>query len=195
MVPAFSPAALRALSPVFFEMSYKLRDQWHALLTDPVVDVKAFKDQAAADVYSATRPEGETVVEVSSWLSKVTLDIIGMTGFGYAFNSLGGESNELANAFSGLASGGGSKMTAKKLLIQRILTNIISFAPLAPLTKRIPNRRLQEVRRAFGVMEDEARKIINQRRQEVADAGIDSLGGGKDLITLLRTSSSRSVRR
>lgn len=33
------------------------------------------------------------------WLSKATLDVVGLAGFGYQFNALAGENDELANAY------------------------------------------------------------------------------------------------
>jgi hypothetical protein len=45
---------------------------------------------------------GQAQVEILSWLSRVTLDIIGLTGFSYSFDALkfGEESNELGYAFA-----------------------------------------------------------------------------------------------
>lgn len=42
-------------------------------------DLKAFKDDETTKAYNDNRPEGEIVVELSQWLSKVTLDIIGIS--------------------------------------------------------------------------------------------------------------------
>lgn len=104
-------------------------------------------------------------------------------GFGYAFNSLAGESNELANAFGQLTSGGGGKLTAAKILISRVLGFLISYFPIA---RFLPNKRLQAVRNAFAVMESESKTIIATRRKEVEEAGPDSMAG-KDLMSILCT--------
>jgi hypothetical protein len=45
---------------------------------------------------------GKTEVEVLSWLSRATLDIIGLGGFNYSFDALkqGEEASELSSSFS-----------------------------------------------------------------------------------------------
>lgn len=186
MNPAFSAGALKELVPIFFECSYKLREKWYTLLNQDAVDVRAWKDNEAAQKYQATKPAGEIVMEVSAWTSKVTLDIIGLTGFGYEFNSVEGKSTELATAFSSLTSSGGSKMTASRLLIQRVLGQIIGFLPIA---RFIPNARLQAVRKAFTTMETEAMKIVTAKKKEAEEIGLGEKGG-KDLMTLLLRSNS-----
>lgn len=185
--PAFSPAAIRDLTPTFFELSYKLRDKWQTIVREGVVDERAFKDSATAHAYYAEKPApGHAVIEVSNWMSKVTLDIIGRTGFGYSFNSLDSAQNDLASAFNALASaGGGGKLTVSRLLVSRVLGAIINYIPVA---KYIPNERLQAVRKAFETMEVESTKIIAERRKEVEEAGEGS-GSGKDLISLLLKAS------
>ena len=74
-------------------------------------------------------------------------------------------------------------MTANKLLSGRILGTIINYVPLA---KHLPNARLQAVRKAFAIMEAKSKAIIADKRAEVFAAG--GIGGGKDLISLLRWS-------
>lgn len=70
------------------------------MISTSAVDFKAFKDEEAADKYESKKPEGEIVLDVSPWLSRMTLDIISLTGFGTEFNTLDGQSNQLADAFS-----------------------------------------------------------------------------------------------
>ena len=50
----------------------------------------------------ASPKSGEAQVEILSWLSRATLDIIGLAGFSYSFDALklGEESNELGYAFA-----------------------------------------------------------------------------------------------
>lgn len=187
MNPAFGPAALRALVPTFFALSYDLRDRWNTLIDDGAIDVTAWKSEAAANEYDATRTAGEIVVEIGKWMSRITLDIIGQTGFGYDFKSLAGESSELASAFSSLtsASGGGGKLTPTKLLTQRFLGSLVNKFP-AILTY-LPNKRIQAVKQSFAIMSRESQKILDTKRKEASEMGTDE-NGAKDLITLLRES-------
>ncbi|KAG8722655.1 hypothetical protein FRC09_005905 [Ceratobasidium sp. 395] len=78
--PAFGQPQIRALTPVFCEKANQLRD----ILLDQL----------------STNSNG-TTINVLQWLTYATLDIIGVAGFGYEFNSLrDGDEDELAKAFN-----------------------------------------------------------------------------------------------
>ncbi|GAB1525648.1 hypothetical protein RhiTH_008811 [Rhizoctonia solani] len=82
MSPAFSALHIRNLLPIFIAKSNQLRDIWMDKLHD--------------------KPAGETI-EVLSWLTRATLDIIGLAGFGYDFRSLEDEDkDELSKAYTEL---------------------------------------------------------------------------------------------
>ncbi|PPQ72758.1 hypothetical protein CVT24_012798 [Panaeolus cyanescens] len=81
MNPAFSAARIRDMTGIFIQKSIELRT---ALLLE------------------CAKGGGQADIEALSWLSKATLDIIGLAGFNYHFNALdpnAGE-NELTKAFS-----------------------------------------------------------------------------------------------
>lgn len=108
---AFSPAQIRDILPVFYSKARQLSDIFVKLATPPV----AAKAPAAVDV-----PPKQ--LDVLSWLSRATLDAIGLagkfmhnstalirsvwtdpySGFGYTFHSLDDDNNELAKAFSAI---------------------------------------------------------------------------------------------
>lgn len=67
------------------------------------------------------------------------------------------------------------------LMVARILGQVITAFPF--ILKYVPNARIKAVRAGFETMELESRKIVEQKKREVAEAG--NTGGGKDLITLL----------
>ncbi|KZT05294.1 cytochrome P450 [Laetiporus sulphureus 93-53] len=81
MNPAFGPAQIRELTGIFVEKSMQLRDIWSA-------EIAKHGEPARVDVLSG--------------LSKATLDVIGLAGFNYKFDSLNpeGKPNELSEAFS-----------------------------------------------------------------------------------------------
>ncbi|KAG6856730.1 hypothetical protein H0H87_001330 [Tephrocybe sp. NHM501043] len=81
MNPAFGPSQIRELNEIFLAKSQQLRDIWAATINE----------------------EGGTArIEILSWLSKTTLDIIGLAGFNYKFDALNDdqEQNELNAAFA-----------------------------------------------------------------------------------------------
>ncbi|KAJ8509529.1 hypothetical protein ONZ45_g8314 [Pleurotus djamor] len=80
--PAFGPAQIRDLTEIFVDKSIQLRDIW---------------------VSKANREGGSTRIESLSWLSRMTLDVIGLAGFNYKFHALDGDRpNELNQAFSAI---------------------------------------------------------------------------------------------
>ncbi|KZO98276.1 cytochrome P450 [Calocera viscosa TUFC12733] len=80
MNPSFSPGQIREVTPIFFDTANQLRDVLNAILSKaPGVD--------------------GLEVDVYSWVGRAALDIIGLAGFGYRFNALYDESNELFRAF------------------------------------------------------------------------------------------------
>uniref|UniRef100_A0A0W0G9B1 Cytochrome p450 n=2 Tax=Moniliophthora roreri TaxID=221103 RepID=A0A0W0G9B1_MONRR len=101
MNPAFGPAQIRQLTSIFTEKSNELRDVWKSEINEA--------------------ENGEARLDALSWLSRMTLDIIGLagmvladsrclqavnvidpTGFNYTFSSLSGKPNELNEAFTTL---------------------------------------------------------------------------------------------
>ncbi|KAF8823953.1 hypothetical protein HHX47_DHR9000464 [Lentinula edodes] len=80
MNPAFGVAQIRELTEIFVDESLHLRDIWLS--------------QIGAD-------NGPVRVDVQSWLSRMTLDVIGRAGFNHRFNALDStEPDELSKAFS-----------------------------------------------------------------------------------------------
>ncbi|ELU37459.1 cytochrome P450 [Rhizoctonia solani AG-1 IA] len=81
MNPSFGPVQVRELVPIFWQKSNKLRDAWVNLIK--------------------SGPEEHTIIDVLSWLSRATLDIIGVAGFDYEFSALdGNDEDELSKAFN-----------------------------------------------------------------------------------------------
>ncbi|CAE6439371.1 unnamed protein product [Rhizoctonia solani] len=82
MNPAFGALHIRNLLPTFAAKANQLRDIWGDMLHNS--------------------PEGETI-DVFPWLTRVTLDVIGLAGFGYDFRSLEDEDkDELSKAYTEL---------------------------------------------------------------------------------------------
>lgn len=85
MLPSFSPSSIRDLIPLFFESAESLK----AKMSDAVI---------AAD---------DQVLDVSVWLGKATLDIIGLGGFDHDFKALNSDQpGELEMAFKRMFAGG-----------------------------------------------------------------------------------------
>ncbi|GAA5971155.1 hypothetical protein JCM11641_004165 [Rhodosporidiobolus odoratus] len=185
--PAFGAGHLRELLPLFFEYSYKLRDIWKDLVTSDALDETAWKNAAAAEAYQAKHPEGEIVLEVSKWLSRLTLDIIGLAGFGYPFHALDQETTALGTAFTTMFSPrmASKPMTVGKVLVGRVIGTIAQALPILKIASWIPHPRFKAIRDGFRILQEESLKIIESKQGEVEKDGLESLRGSKDLIALL----------
>ncbi|KAF9256569.1 cytochrome P450 [Marasmius fiardii PR-910] len=81
LTPAFSNAALRRLTAVFYDSVYKLKTHWDSKLEN--------------------HPDGE-IIEVQEWMNHVALDSIGIAGFSHDFGSLDGKPSGVVEAFESL---------------------------------------------------------------------------------------------
>jgi hypothetical protein len=97
MNPAFSSSALRGFLPLFFDIAQKVCQQ-------PFNFLNFFPMLQMVNVWKAThhQDKASAVVDVSSWLTRTTLDIIGASGLGCSFNTIDGGGSELYNAYHNL---------------------------------------------------------------------------------------------
>ncbi|KAJ7693091.1 cytochrome P450, partial [Mycena rosella] len=163
--PAFGAPQVRELTSIFVDTSIQLRDIWAT---------------------QAAKAGGVARVEILSWLSKATLDIIGLAGFNYRINALGTESHEapdeLAEAFATVfASSSGSRAL-----------NMLKF--LVPAIHYIPTREAKIVRKAQETMMRIGAKLLAAAKRETVENGTFSTGHGRDLLTLLvRANTSKDI--
>lgn len=105
MNPSFSIAHIRDLMPMFHAKSAEVRppprekstSNW-SIGSIPLQPHVQLCDTWLCQV--SKHQSGETTIDVLKWLSRTALDMIGLVGFNYDFNSIAeGETNELAQAF------------------------------------------------------------------------------------------------
>ncbi|KAH8823452.1 cytochrome P450 [Flagelloscypha sp. PMI_526] len=78
LAPAFSSAAIRRVTEVFYDSSHKTKARWEAII------------DANGD---------EAVVDIHDWMNRISFDSIGIAGFGHDFNSLDGQPFAIADLF------------------------------------------------------------------------------------------------
>ncbi|KAI0357859.1 cytochrome P450 [Trametes cingulata] len=160
MNPAFGPAQIRELTTIFVEKAGELRDVWDA--------------QIPHDGSSAR-------IDVLQGLSKMTLDVIGLAGFNYRFDSLAGKPNELNQAFQEIFN------PSVGFSIFMILRNFI------PILDIFPDERSKRVDRAQEVMRRIGTQLIQEKKAEIRRELAEGKNGGverkdvqgRDLLTLL----------
>lgn len=83
LAPAFSASRLESFISIFQDASSKLVQRWN-------------------DELATSDPSNPSLINVTSWISRATLDIIGQAGFDVHFRSLDGAETELSRMYGGL---------------------------------------------------------------------------------------------
>ncbi|KAJ7496540.1 cytochrome P450 [Mycena latifolia] len=163
MNPAFGAPQVRELTGIFVEKSVELRDIWAA---------------------QASNAGGTARLDAVSWLSKATLDIIGLAGFNYHFNSLSGSesASELGAAFSAIFQAG------MRMNPIRILQTWI------PVFRVIPTKLDADIRTSQGTMNRIGRELLQESKNEMAQDGTFEKGRSRDLLSLLvRANTAKDI--
>ncbi|KAF7288326.1 Cytochrome P450 [Mycena chlorophos] len=160
MNPAFGAPQVRALTSIFVDKSLQLRDLWAAQTTET----------------------GSANVEALSWLSKATLDVIGLAGFNHDINSLGGAHDELAESFERIFGSGGEFSFIRLLQM------------LVPWFRRLPIDADTSVLDAQAKMKSIGRRLLAEAKREAVENGTFETGHGRDLLTLLvKANTSKDI--
>ncbi|QRW14203.1 cytochrome P450 family protein [Ceratobasidium sp. AG-Ba] len=154
MNPSFGPAQVRALVPIFWNKSNELRDIWLDLLKES--------------------PKGAAVINVMHWLSRATLDMIGVAGFDYHFNALkSDDEDELAKAFAKVFQGG------KGISVYHFIKARIPGGNL------LPNAREKMLLQNKAIMNRIGQRIVAEKKAALTqDLKTGSTAQGRDLLTL-----------
>jgi cytochrome P450 len=157
--PAFKTSNIKALNRLFEQKALALVD---ALNTD-------------ISGTSGKPHEGE--VDMSSYLRRSTLDIIGMAGLGLDFHCLSNPDNELATTYSHVFA------PSKAMQLYRVLTMLLPQWILNVL----PLKRNQELKEAVAVIRKYARDAIEQRKHSSGEKekSLDSTNLGKDTSDII----------
>ncbi|KAJ7501076.1 cytochrome P450 monooxygenase [Mycena galericulata] len=154
MNPAFGSGQIKSLTSFFLDKSLELRDIWTR--------------QVVSDS-EATR------VEVLSWLSKMTLDVIGLSGFGYQFDSLDpdGPPSKIHEAFARI-------MDSPSAARQGILRHAQLDLPLLRLLPLSSSKAFKDGRKQLFTL---GNKLLKESK--AAGDGSKSGSSGRDLFSLL----------
>ncbi|OSX60761.1 hypothetical protein POSPLADRAFT_1075248 [Postia placenta MAD-698-R-SB12] len=84
LTPAFSNAAIRRLTYIFFDSAYKIKTAWDSII--------------------AAEGDDSAIIEVQAWMNHVSLDSIGIAGFSHDFGTLHGKHSTVAETFDSFSS-------------------------------------------------------------------------------------------
>ncbi|KAF8883120.1 cytochrome P450 [Infundibulicybe gibba] len=133
--PAFSNAAIRRLTHVFYDSTYKLKSAW-----DTILDAN---------------PRGATI-DVQQWMNHVSLDSVGIAGFGHDFGSLDGKRSSVADVFASFG-------TAKTSPFSHL---VFLLSPVLPMLVKLPTSRNQILKRLRVTMGEIADELLERTRKE-----------------------------
>ncbi|ORY84134.1 cytochrome P450 [Leucosporidium creatinivorum] len=193
MNPSFAPLHLRELLPSFFEATYKLRDKWIQIIKNPP-SASTTDEQDATPPLDKPSAESSALINLSQWMPRLTLDIIGLAGFGYSFHQVTGDSTGFADAFNALFSNKEAAASVLKppsptaLVLITIAVGLLMRLPIG-LARWLPGKEVKDLLSAMDLIKAESRKVIEEKKRKVEKDGVGSLGGGRDLITLLLRSN------
>ncbi|KAJ6562221.1 cytochrome P450 [Mycena capillaripes] len=146
LTPAFSNAAIRRLTAVFYDSTYKLKASW-----DTIID-------NASD---------GAIIDVEHWMNLVALDSIGIAGFSHDFRTLDGEYSQVAAAFESLSFEGQSLLS----ILLFILGTQLPFLVHLPVKR---NRIISRLRREMAVIaRDLLEKTRREKKNNISDEATD----------------------
>ncbi|KAJ3515520.1 hypothetical protein NMY22_g14433 [Coprinellus aureogranulatus] len=165
--PVFSIAHMREMIPIFYDAAEKLRDTF----------LKKTQDSAQE-------------IDVTTWMARMALELIGQSGMGYSFDPLTEDAAEHPYC------------KAVKMYIpvlNRMMTSRIYFLPLIHklnlpprvlrwLVDIVPWKNLHEIRDIVDTMHETAVKIVENKKKAIRE-GDESMskqvGRGKDIMSIL----------
>ncbi|PPQ82386.1 hypothetical protein CVT25_008347 [Psilocybe cyanescens] len=155
--PAFGPQQIRELTEIFLDKAIQLRDIW-------TTEIKR------------QNVEGAGRIDALSWLSRLTLDVIGLAGFNYKFHALTDdpELNELSKAFAILFKAG------TKLDVIGIMRGIF------PLLRFLPADRDAEAKQASKTMFRVGSELLEKTKAGIKKENSDKKAwAARDLLSIL----------
>ncbi|KAG6849383.1 hypothetical protein H0H93_008938 [Arthromyces matolae] len=153
--PAFSNAAIRKLSSVFYDSAYKLKDAWDAML-----------DSTSAD---------SMMIDVQTWMNHVSLDSIGIAGFGHDFGTLNGKVPAVVRVFESMNTG-----SSPFSILIFLLSQVFPFLLSVPTSD---NKQWAELNKAMAQIADD---LLERTRKE-REGSLDGKSEEKSIIGQLTT--------
>ena len=157
LMPAFAYRHIKDLYPIFWAKS---REMIHALSTaakptSPTIEKAEDGAVESPEEEGGGRSHAPGTLEVGSWTSRATLDIIGVSGCGQDFASLQNPDNKLNQTYRSLFNPGRGR---RRLQFLGLL--------LPPwLIQRLPVKRNREVREGSAYVKSVCRELIAQKRK------------------------------
>ncbi|KAJ7165920.1 cytochrome P450 [Mycena filopes] len=106
LTPAFSNAAIRRLTTVFYDSAYKLKSIWDETL------------ESSSD---------GAIIEVQEWMNRIALDSIGIAGFSHDFKYIDGQESAVTTAFEAMQLSEASILTKLIFMLSFVFPILLSL--------------------------------------------------------------------
>ncbi|KAI0828299.1 cytochrome P450 [Trametes gibbosa] len=159
--PAFGPAQVRELVPIFVDKSAELRDVW---------------------MEEISAQSGCARINVIAGLKKMTLDVIGLAGFDYDLQALRNtdKPNELYKAFHQIFN------VTPPVSLRRIITDSVPFLGFLADEYTLATRHARAVMQRIGHQLIQQKKAAIMRERAGTSGEVETKDvHGRDLLTLL----------
>ncbi|KAG2741072.1 cytochrome P450 [Suillus brevipes Sb2] len=163
LTPAFSNAAIRKLTSVFYDSAYKAKGAWDTI-------IESSKD-------------GDAVIEVQNWMNHISLDTIGIAGFSHDFGSLDGERASVTEVFDTF--GNNQQASAVNHVF-------IMIASAFPIITKIPTQRANLFKKLSVTMGEISDDLLTRSRRE-KDVNMSEKDEEKSIIGLLIKSEGQDA--
>jgi cytochrome P450 len=155
LTPAFSNAAIRKLTSVFYDSAYKVKSAWDN-------DVESSED-------------GNAVIEVQNWMNHISLDTIGIAGFSHDFGSLDGKHASVTEVFDTFGNNPQASAVNQVFLM---------LASAFPIIAKIPTKRTTLAKKLNVTMGEISNDLLIRSRRE-EDVNMKEAEEEKSIIGLL----------
>ena len=125
---------------------------------------------------------GGSVVDFADWLSRCTLDIIGIAGMGYNFNAIHDPNSELNHSYRNV-------FTPNRQA--QILALLGQFVPI-PVLRRLPLKRNDDIASAAAIIRGTSRRLIQEKMRKLAETEKQE-AVGKDILSVALASGGFTV--
>ncbi|KAG2039491.1 cytochrome P450 [Suillus americanus] len=163
LTPAFSNAAIRKLTSVFYDSAYKAKCAW--------------------DTAIESSEDGDAVIEVQNWMSHISLDTIGIAGFSHDFGSLDGKRASVTEVFDTF---GNNQQASAVNKVLRLLASVF------PIITKMPTKRRNLMKKLGVTMEEISNDLLIRSRRE-KDLNVSGRDEEKSIIGLLIKSEGQDA--
>ncbi|GAA5983125.1 hypothetical protein JCM11641_004921 [Rhodosporidiobolus odoratus] len=192
MAPAFTPGPLKAWVPMFFNMTYELRDIFRSSIENGTVDEKAWATDEDAATHGEKQVEGEAVIEVTEWIQRLSLDTLGKSALGYDFEAMARKENALATSLYALFSPSGAPVDGHPagLLLTNVAVWVIRILFQRNWLRYLSIGPIKEFYETLKTLEEESSKVIQEKVDQAED---DPSAKKRDLLSILTDPAAKGA--